>query len=208
MGIGKHQGVLVKQSRICYTKGVKDAIIIQPVAKLVHATPQELIPLTSRACYASFDKQDEASDARLLKHFVNNDESPLEFAWAVMDITCSYATHVHLLRHRFFSFQWRSQRYDDTMEFILPDGLNHEDGAEAYSIAEFVYDECRKQGAKKQDARYVVPQGVAVQGFMAGTARAWLHFLRLRTSKKAMPETRKVAQQIQDELHKVWPEVV
>lgn len=188
--------------------------IVKPSAKLLHATPQELIPYTSRACYQSFDKQDEASDARLLAHFVQNDESPLEFGWAVMDITCSYAAHVHLLRHRFFSFQWRSQRYDDTMEFVLPDGTEQANVyaprwiTEGIDESERLYDDLRRHGLKKQDARYVIPQAVAVQGFMAGTPRAWLHFLRLRTSKKAMPETRELAQQIQAELHTAWPEVV
>lgn len=187
--------------------------LIEPVAKLIHATPQDLIPYTSRACYQSFDKQDEASDARLLSHFVKNDESPLEFAWAVMDITCSYATHVHLLRHRFFSFQWRSQRYDDTMDFIMPDAVKGDDVSLEYTFnhysesSEFYYG-LRANEFKKQDARYVVPQGVVVQGFMAGSARAWLHFLRLRTSKKVMPETRQLAEQVQAELHTVWPDVV
>lgn len=185
--------------------------LIEPSAKLLHATPQNLIPLTSRACFQSFDKQDEASDARLLRHFVANDESPLEFAWACVDITCSYASHVHLLRHRFFSFQWRSQRYDETMQFILPPGAT--DAERDVLSGDFInsateYGLLRAAGMKRQDARYLIPQGVAVQGFMAGSARAWLHFLRLRTSKKAMPETRLLAQAIQRELAVAWPDII
>lgn len=185
--------------------------IIQPSVKLLHATPQSLIPHVARASYQSYDKQNEDTDAQLLAHLRKNEESPLEFAWAVLDITCSYAAHVHLIRHRHHSFSWRSQRYDETMQFVLPAGLS-EAHAEvlawdyANTEAEFVF--LRQDGAKKQDARYIIPQAVAVQGFMGGNARAWVSFLKLRTSKKAMPETRLIAQLIEAELKQVWPEVI
>jgi len=192
--------------------------LIEPSVKLIHHTPESLIAWTSRACYQSFEKQDEASDERLIRHFVANGESPLEFAWGVMDVTCSYAAHVHLLRHRFFAQQWRSQRYDEAMEFVVPGslheipngrlaGLGPSFPGEALSSAHHHYQWARENGAKKQDARYLIPQGVAVQGFMAGSARAWQSFFELRTSKKAMPETRQIALMMRAELGKVWPTV-
>lgn len=185
--------------------------IIQPSVKLLHATPQNLIPHVARASYQSYAKQSEDTDAQLLAHLRKNEESPLEFAWAVLDITCSFAAHVHLLRHRFFSQSWRSQRYDETMQFVLPAGLSEahtEVFAGDYASTETEFLLLRQDGLKKQDARYLTPQGVAVQGFMAGNARAWVSFLKLRTSKKAMPETRLIAQLIEAELKQVWPEVI
>lgn len=182
--------------------------IIEPRVKLVISTPEQLIAHTSRACYQSFEKADEASDERLIKHFVQHGESPLEFAWAMFDVNCSYAAHVHLLRHRFFSFQWRSQRYDETFEWVLPPEHRLAGNyTRAYANAEEGFAKARSDGDKRQDARYVVPQGIAVQGFMAGNARAWQSFLELRTSKKAMPETRQVAELMRAELSKVWPTI-
>lgn len=182
--------------------------IIRPQVKLHHATPEDVIAWTSRACYQSFEGSERVTDDRMLRHFARNDESPLEFAWAIMDIKCSYAAHVHLLRHRFFSFQWRSQRYNEKMEFVVPDGLGdevHDTFVSSYGEAASEYLLMRRDNfAKKQDARYLIPQGVVVQGFMAGNARAWLNFLDLRTSKKAMPETREIANQIADQLRPAW----
>ena len=184
--------------------------LIDPAVRLAYATPESLIPTAARASYQSYEGQDADSDARLIRHFVRNDESPLEFSFAAFDVTCSYATHVHFLRHRHLSQSWLSARYTEQLGFVLPRDPAPERIAAAmtaYGLAEDAYADLRDIGAKKQDARYVMPQGAAVQGWIAGNARAWLHTLNLRASKKAMPETRLIALTMREELSKVWPTV-
>ena len=185
--------------------------LIEPAVRLAYATPESLIPTAARASYQSYEGQDADSDTRLIRHFVRNDESPLEFSFAAFDVTCSYATHVHFLRHRHLSQSWLSARYTEQLGFVLPPAMTDEYSCvvaqDAYRDAAECYESLRQWKEKKQDARYVMPQGAAVQGWIAGNARAWLHTLNLRASKKAMPETRLIALTMREELSKVWPTV-
>lgn len=175
---------------------------------------ESVIGEASRASYQSEADSDRTD--RLIKHFLrgNHTESPLEFAWAAVSITgISYAAHVHFLRHRVMSQSWLSQRYTeapDKVGFVLPasvGAVTKQEMSDAYDAAERIFSEQRRMGVKKQDARYVLPQGVAMQGYMAGNARAWVELLRLRRDKKAMPETRKVANLIAKELAQFWPTI-
>lgn len=186
--------------------------LIEPAVKLQHFTPQELIATAARASYQSYDSH-KMTDEALIRSFLKDTESPLEFAWGMVSVTCSYAAHVHFLRHRHMSQSWLSQRYTGGLGFVLPLGLDAQAGdadeySYAYSAGEDAYHEARGLGHKKQDARYVIPQGTAIQGWMSGNARAWLNLLKLRTSKAAMPEVRHIAKLIQAELHTAWPLVV
>ncbi len=182
--------------------------IVEPSATLLYSTPLSLITHAGRHSYQSHDKASEESDARLLAHFAKNDESPLEHSFAMFDVTCSYACHVHFLRHRHLSESWLSQRYTAGMGFVVPEALKANGYVyDSYNFGEQDYERQRRGGAKKQDARYVLPQGVAVRGSISGNARAFLNMLALRTSKKAMPETQHVALLMRTELGKVWPEL-
>lgn len=177
--------------------------IITPSVRIQHFTPQELIATAARASYQSYENE-KMTDAALIQSFKKETESPLEFAWAMVSVTCSYAAHVHFLRHRHMSQSWLSQRYTEGLGFVEPAALVGE-LINPYADAERAYEVERLGKARKQDARYVLPQGTAIQGWMAGNARAWINLLKLRTSKAAMPEVRHVAGLIQDELAQVWP---
>lgn len=177
---------------------------------VVEEYSEELIGEASRASYQSDADSDRTE--RLIKHFLRQPvpESPLEFTWAMVSVTgISFAAHVHFARHRQLSQSWLSQRYTTGVGFGIPPTMSDEAQLATlyrfYEQAQQAYDQLRLDGAKKQDARYVMPQGLAMQGYMAGNARAWVQTLRLRRSKKAMPETRKVADLIAKELGKAWP---
>jgi thymidylate synthase (FAD) len=181
--------------------------IITPSVKLEHHTPQGLIATAARASYQSYDNR-KLTDERLIQHFVADMESPLEFAWAMVSVTCSYAAHVHFLRHRHGSFSFLSSRYTEGLGVILPPDLAEDERAgflASFAEQERLYLGMRERGVRRQDARYAMPQSTAVQGWLAGNARFWLHMLALRTAKKAMPEVRTVAGMIQAELSAVWP---
>lgn len=180
--------------------------LIEPSVKLEQHTPQQLIATAARASYQSYGNQ-KMTDEALIKSFLKDRESPLEFAWAMVSVTCSYAAHVHFLRHRHMSQSWLSQRYTEGLGFVVPP---NEAGRETwfgdvYEHGETAYDSARSSKMKKQDSRYMLPQGTAIQGWVAGNARAWLNLLSLRTSKAAMPEVRHVAKLMQAELCTVWP---
>lgn len=184
--------------------------IITPSVTLLHATPAELITHAGRHSYQSHDKANEQTDAQLLAHFVTKKESPLKFSFAMFDVTCSYTAHVHFKTHVHIPSVWLSQRYTHARGVIVPEGLNDEQRAvylEAVEAQQRAYDVLRELGAKRQDARYVQGQGGVVRGSVCGNALGLLNMLALRTSKKAMPETRQIAELMQDELSKVWPTI-
>jgi thymidylate synthase (FAD) len=181
--------------------------IITPSVSIQHYTPQGLIATAARASYQSYGNE-KMTDEALIRSFLKETESPLEFAWAMVSVTCSYAAHVHFLRHRHMSQSWLSQRYTEGLGFVEPATLTAGELPAVYTCAEAEYGYLREDKARRQDARYVLPQGTAIQGWMAGNARAWINLLRLRTSKAAMPEVRHVAGLIQDELAQVWPLVI
>lgn len=192
--------------------------IIKPSVEVVYATPLSLVLHAGRHSYQSHDKATEQSDAQLLAHFLKNDESPLEQSFLMFDVVCSYAAHIHLARHRHLnvpppSVCFLSQRYTTGLGMILPPGIAEDsfagqDMIEAFRRDVELYERLREAGIKKQDARYALPQAAAVRGTISGNLRAWNKVLDLRTSKKAMPETRSVAEMMREALQTVWPEVV
>lgn len=182
--------------------------IMKTSVKLLHATPESLIVHAGRHSYQSFEKANELSDAQLLRHFANQKEGPLKFSFAMFDVECSYAAHAHYARHTFLVQNWLSQRYAGSVGVIVPEGLDEQQAAayvEAMAASQRAYDLLRELGAKKQDARYVQGQGVVIRGSVAGNAMAFMDILKLRRAKKAMPESRRIADLIHAELTQAWP---
>lgn len=60
-------------------------------------------------------------------------------------------------------------------------------------------------GFKNEIARYVLPNACCTTIAMTYDFRAWRNFLKLRLSKRAQPEIRKLAKMILDELVKIAP---
>lgn len=56
-----------------------------------------------------------------------------------------------------------------------------------------VYDRLIASGIKKEDARMVLPAGVATELYVVGNLQAWKDFVALRSGKEAQKEIRDVA---------------
>ncbi len=98
-----------------------------------------------------------------------------------------------------------SQRYVDFSKgrisknypmFILPESWTDEQKAkmqDAYeNIAEY-YEELRADGAKKEDARFILPNAASTRLIVSGNLPELLHFLKLRCAKDAQWEIRRLA---------------
>jgi len=59
------------------------------------------------------------------------------------------------------------------------------------------------EGASPQIARSVLPNSLKSEIGMTANFREWRHFLRLRTSPKAHPQMREIAEMIRAELLKI-----
>ena len=110
----------------------------------------------------------------------------------------SYASHVHICRHRLITPFVESQRYTQTYKTIVPEKIiKDRSNTEMFTLlcekSFKVYEDLLVKGVAKEDARYVLPQGVAINMGFKTNIREFLHILDLREAPEAMPETREIA---------------
>src|ERR1017187_749024 len=150
----------------------------------------------------------------------NGHDSVLEHASASFSIITDRGVTHEIVRHRIASYSQESTRYCNygkegfgkEITVIEPPGLENEDEVAWQQAMRF----CEKQyllllehtdemkpGVSPQIARSVLPNSLKTEIGMTTNFREWRHFLRLRTSPKAHPQMREVAEMIRKELLKV-----
>lgn len=167
-------------------------------------------------CYDS-DEGREAS-IRRAKHCKGSGHlATLRFAYAVFHVEgisriCSH----QMVRMAHAGILQRSQRYvkESSVEYIDPPSLAHcsyDDQLEWASIqdrAEALYLKLvDTKSMKKEDARYILPQGCGTQLRLALNFQAWMDFLKNRCDTAAQWEIRKVALEIKRQLSEKCPEI-
>jgi len=103
-----------------------------------------------------------------------------------------------IARHRGASISQESQRYVDSSnaEFVYPPDFTLKQVewlSKNYGYSMAVYDELRKSGALKEDARFCLPSGIKTRMVISFNYRELLHFLNLRCDKHAQWEIRGIA---------------
>lgn len=118
-------------------------------------------------------------------------------------------THQHV-RHRVLSHSQESQRYvgmeDEDIVFVLPETFDKslkEYVTEHLTSVEETYKYLRDKGAKKEDARVVLPNCTATKIISSGFMGGWKHYFDLRRAKDAQYEIRVIADSMHDILHLV-----
>lgn len=181
------------------------------------------------------DNQD-SENSRLLHYCMEHGHvSPFEMASACLEINTTRDIGRQILRHRSFSFQEFSQRYQDAtvlgdMEFRecrLQDTKNRQNsiaiavdddmqrllalrwGAKQTDIQDHVlgaYKWALEHGIAKEQARTLLPEGMTMSRmYMSGTMRSWIHYLKQRLDPSTQKEHREVAQQVLDILRPLAP---
>lgn len=169
----------------------------------------------------------EVQSKRLLKYLIDHKHwSPFEMCHMTVKITTTRDISRQILRHRSFSFQEFSQRYQDIKilsqspifrEARLQDKKNRQnsivlDGTvESHQISEAwykiqqsiwdsslqAYNDALQLGIAKEQARAILPEGLcATQMYMSGSIRSWIHYLQIRTGLETQKEHRYIANQI------------
>jgi thymidylate synthase (FAD) len=176
------------------------------MVKLLRITEnaQDLIEYSGRICYNSNHKK----DASIIRNWVKSGhESVLEHAVATFEIECSRNCSHQLVRHRLSSFSQQSQRYvhESNPKFYVPPTLQefdkHGDVEVFYRYVKDLYDKFLALGAKKEDARAILPGAIHTKLVMTSNFRQWRNFLKLRLSQSAQEEIRNIAFLILDDLH-------
>lgn len=131
-------------------------------------------------------------------------ENPwVRYTWLVEGVSRSL-TH-QLVRHRGMSFSQESGRFVDFQKgsvgksypnFILPESWSDEQKAKMQDYYENIldtYNELRQDGAKKEDARFILPNAASTRLVVSGNLPELLHFFKLRCAKDAQWEIRRLA---------------
>ena len=144
--------------------------------------------------------------------------SVLEHCYASFLVKCSVRVLGQLTRHRHLSFTVKSARGSTFDKVVIPEGMiafAKQHGVSQETIDSMVdknpmlhaYHDCIKDGLKEQDAAYFLPQGVETSLVVTGNFRAWYEYLPKRLCRRAMPEHRKLAEDIHKLLADAAPEI-
>lgn len=183
--------------------------IIEPSVELM--TPFEgadvlkFIEKCGRVCYRSTAKEFEGVTEKFIRNLIlRGHESVLEHFSCTFKIICDRGVMAELTRHRLASFSVESTRYCDysadkfggELTFIKPDLDTQTIFENAMFEVEQKYLRLRQAGTKPEIARAVLPLSLATTVVMTANLREWRHILKLRTSEKAHPQMRQVANKI------------
>ena len=172
-----------------------------------------------------------SENSRLLHYCMEHGHvSPFEMASACLEINTTRDIGRQILRHRSFSFQEFSQRYQDatqlgefvTRECRLQDTANRQNSIECEDVelaarwaalqeivgrrALEAYEIALEQGIAKEQARALLPEGLTPSRlYMAGTMRSWIFYLKQRLDPSTQKEHRQIAEQALAILRTVAP---
>jgi len=132
------------------------------------------------------------------------------FTFSVEGVSRSL-TH-QLVRHRLASYSQQSQRYVELVneKYITPTTVKEKSELleryndfmdTAWKLYKFFID----QGIPKEDARFILPNATTTNITITMNARELIHFFKLRISKEAQWEIRKMANMMLKEVKKVSP---
>ena len=200
--------------------------------ELVWATPdlEEKVAYCARVSNPDNQRNHETAP-KLLKYLMKHKHwSPFEMANVCMEIETTRDIARQILRHRSFSFQEFSQRYAEVSEFEtrecrLQDNKNRQNSLVTDDLdtqewwraaqnrvkaeAEFMYQAALNRGIAKEQARALLPEGMAVSRmYMNGTLRSWLHYIEVRTDPSTQKEHRDVAEACKSVIATLCPSIM
>ena len=200
--------------------------------KVVWSTPniEETVAYCARVSNPD-NQHNDATASKLLKYLLKHKHfSPFEMVNICLEIETTRDIARQILRHRSFSFQEFSQRYAvvsrfDTRDCRLQDDKNRQNSLITDDIelkdwwhmaqwrvqteAEFMYKAALDRGIAKEQARALLPEGLAVSRmYMNGTLRSWLHYIEVRTDPSTQKERRDVAEACKNVLSELCPSIM
>ncbi len=199
--------------------------------KLQWATPDIDAQIAFQARVSNPDNQNNPQISGLLNYCMREGHvSPFEMANVCMEVNTTRDIARQILRHRSFSFQEFSQRYQDAgklggwelRECRMQDTKNRQNSLPADDehlqqwweqeqerqmvSAMFAYEAALAQGIAKEQARALLPEGLTPSRlYMNGTLRSWVHYLGQRLHPSTQKEHRLVAEQALAILRDVAP---
>jgi len=187
--------------------------------KLLTITPdaEKHIVEVARVSSSRLDKRQNYE--QLIKYLIMHKHwSPFEHSYLTFEIETSKAVAIQLLRHRSFTFQEFSQRYQDVnhlgdlfepVELRYQATSNRQSSTEpvensildnkvkmVLAACEQLYNNLIECGVSRETARMVLPLTTKTKIHMTGSVRSWIHFLDVRDDIHAQLEIQSVAKVI------------
>jgi thymidylate synthase (FAD) len=193
---------------------------------LISVTPkaEENIVYIARV---SSKREDKASKPEgLLNYLIKHKHwSPFEHSHMSVEIETSKAIGIQLIRHRSFTFQEFSQRYQNVellgdmfekIEFRKQCEDNRQSSTEILKEShpevkvllleiKRMYQGLLEDGVARETARMILPLCTKTKIHMTGSIRSWVHFLELRDDEHAQKEIQLIAKEIKRIFSKEFP---
>ena len=199
--------------------------------KLMWATPEADKMIAFMARVSNPENQDNEEFQRLLRYMMTHKHySPFEMASMCVQIDTTRDISRQILRHRSFSFQEFSQRYEDVTklgdmverECRLQDTTNRQNSLDCddpsitlsfsgsqggvWGYALDAYQLALQNGVAKEQARALLPEGLTpTRMYMTGTIRSWIHYIQVRADITTQKEHRVIAEQALQVLREAAP---
>ncbi len=220
----KYYNEITKVKLFACTQPIKDRV-------LGLDNVQDVITYCAKVSNPQFQTQFENSD-RLINYLIKHQHwSPFEMASATLEIQTTRDIARQILRHRSFSFQEFSQRYQDVTvldeSFVLREArlqhpTNRQDSIEIEDEelqrqwtakqeqiiheAKMAYKWALEKGIAKEIARSVLPEGNTVSRlYMQGTIRSWIHYIELRSANGTQREHMLIAREVARAIAEIFP---
>ena len=181
--------------------------------KLMSVTPDAEATMAYIARVSNPANQDNPDYAKLLGYCIRHGHwSVFEHSHMTLEITTSLAVAAQILRHRSFTFQQLSRRYNGDLPAFERVHLRKQAEKNRQSSAEPIVDEnlaemidahldrslliyalLQAHGVARECARMVLPQATSTTLYMTGNCRSWIHYLQQRTQPDTQLEHRMVA---------------
>lgn len=183
--------------------------------KFITPDPEAHIGEAAAECYDSSTEREAC--LRRAEHCMSVSHlATLRFAYADFHISgiSRVASH-QLVRVAHAGILQRSQRYvkETSVEYVQPPALQNlpdwmqRKWLRIQNDAEALYLDAIDAGMKKEDARYILPQGCTTSLRICGNFQMWHDLLGNRAAKKAQWEVRDVAHEVLRQLNAHAPRI-
>jgi len=182
--------------------------------KLISVTPEAEKHMAYVARVSNPQNQENEKFAGLLRYCIQHGHwSVFEQSFMTIEINTTRGLAAQILRHRSFTYQEFSQRYQDVShireDIPLPElrrqdvknRQNSIDDIDPEIIEKFnnkmrrhfdasidLYKEMLHDGIAKECARFVLPLATPTRLYMTGSVRSWIHYINLRSAHGTQKE--------------------
>ena len=201
--------------------------------KLISVTPDAEKTIAYVARVSNPANQENEKFAGLLRYCIKHGHwSVFEQAFMTLEINTTRGLAAQILRHRSFTYQEFSQRYQDVShireDIPLPelrsqDEKNRQNSIDDVdpAIVEKYNEKMRKHfdasidlykamlhdGIAKECARFVLPLATPTRLYMTGSVRSWIHYIDLRSAHGTQKEHMDLVENVRTVFKEQFPTV-